>query len=692
MERRKFIQSGSLAALGAATLPQLARAAFNPATPAEEVEKVYLIFKTHLDIGFTNLAAKVIQTYMNDFIPRAVNLAEETREKDPAHRFVWTTGSWLIYHFLEKAEHPMQIRMEKAIENGDITWLGLPFTTHSELADPSLYELGIRLSGILDKRFGKKTIAGKMTDVPGHTRSIVPLLAKNGIDFLHIGVNPASTPPDVPPLFRWRSPDGSEIAVMYQKDYGSTMVIPGTKTAMIISFTGDNHGPQNPEQVAGVYENLQKQFPRAEIVASTLNEVAREVSGVKTQLPLVTEELGDTWIHGAGSDPLKIAQFRAVSRLRNELLKNNVFRFGDTTDLAFGIPLLMVAEHTWGLDVKTWLNDWDVYKPDDFQAARSKPKYQLMEESWNEKRQYIQTAIAQLPNPKLAEDQLAKLKPVPADKSDFTKKNTDELTFDTPFYSFQIDPVAGGIMQLKDKISGIEWASNRQPLFQYAYQTFSKGDYDRFLNQYLTQKVDWALRDFGKPGQEIAGAVSKTWLPVVKDVFTKKDASGTTLLIDLAVTDETNQAVGGSPRTITTELIFPSKKKEIQATLKWFNKPAYRLPEASWFSFVPAVNEGEWILDKMNQPVHFRNVVKDGNRKLHAILRDVHFENKIQKCSVESPDSTLVAPGERNLLNFDNQLPEAKDGVHFCLHNNVWGTNFMMWFDDDMMYRFIFTT
>jgi hypothetical protein len=44
---------------------------------------------------------------------------------------------------------------------------------------------------------------------------------------------------------------------------------------------------------------------------------------------------------------------------------------------------------------------------------------------------------------------------------------------------------------------------------------------------------------------------------------------------------------------------------------------------------------------------------------------------------------------DNQLLNFDNQLPEAKDGVHFCLHNNVWGTNFMMWFGDDMKYRFI---
>ncbi|HSH20015.1 MAG TPA: DUF5054 domain-containing protein, partial [Draconibacterium sp.] len=355
---------------------------------------------------------------------------------------------------------------------------------------------------------------------------------------------------------------------------------------------------------------------------------------------------------------------------------------------AFGIPLLMVAEHTWGLDVKTWLKDWDIYKPEDFLPALSQPKYKLMERSWEEKRQYIRDAIAQLPQPKLAEKRLAELKPVPADESGFTKLKMDELIFDTPFFTFSIDPSAGGIIQLRDKKSGIEWAGKQNPLFQYAYQTFSKGDYDRFLNQYLTQKVEWALSDFGKPGQEIAGAVSKTWMPVVRDVFIKKDAPGTTILINLVVTDENNQPVGGSPRAITTKLFFPSENKEIQATLNWFDKPAYRLPEASWFSCVPSVQKGSWILDKMGQPVNFRDIVKDGNRKLHAIQNDIRLDDSDKMCIIESLDTPLVAPGERNLLNFDNQLPDVKDGVHFCLHNNVWGTNFMMWFYEDMKYRF----
>ena len=88
--------------------------------------------------------------------------------------------------------------MEEAIDAGDVVWHGLPFTTYTEMMDASLFRFGLSLSQELDRRFGKKTIAAKMSDVPGHTRAIVPMLAEAGIRVLHIGVNPSSTPPDVP--------------------------------------------------------------------------------------------------------------------------------------------------------------------------------------------------------------------------------------------------------------------------------------------------------------------------------------------------------------------------------------------------------------------------------------------------------------------------------------------------------------
>ncbi|MGO8565506.1 hypothetical protein ACC743_40025, partial [Rhizobium ruizarguesonis] len=56
---------------------------------------------------------------------------------------------------------------------------------HTELMSPDLFRAGLSYSQELDRLFGKTTIAAKMTDVPGHTLVMVPLLCEAGIRFLH---------------------------------------------------------------------------------------------------------------------------------------------------------------------------------------------------------------------------------------------------------------------------------------------------------------------------------------------------------------------------------------------------------------------------------------------------------------------------------------------------------------------------
>jgi len=111
------------------------------------------------------------------------------------------------------------------------------------------------------------------------------------------------------------------------------------------------------------------------------------------------------------------------------------------------------------------------------------------------------------------------------------------------------------------------------------------------------------------------------------------------------------------------------------------------LPEALWFSFVPRLNKGEyWMMDKSDGPVNPLKVVKNGARTLHGVQSGIWLEGG-SPFRIETADAPLVAPGRRRLLNFDNQLPDLQGGMHICLYNNVWGTNFTMWFDDDMKFR-----
>ena len=148
-----------------------------------------------------------------------------------------------------------------------------------------------------------------MTDVPGHTRGLVPLMAQAGIRFLHIGVNPASTPPDVPPIFRWRAPNGAEIVVVYQNDYGSTFFPDGANEGIGFAHTNDNAGPQSIAQSVEAHRLISLQNPGVNIAASTLTDFGDVLWTMRSNFPIVTGEIGDSWIHGVGSAPQKVSRY-----------------------------------------------------------------------------------------------------------------------------------------------------------------------------------------------------------------------------------------------------------------------------------------------------------------------------------------------------------------------------------------------
>lgn len=336
------------------------------------LERVHVIFKTHLDIGFTHLAANVARQYREEFIPKALDLAERMADGPGADRFVWTVGSWLIQHYLELADEADRKRMERAIERGFIAWHALPFTTHTELMDPRLFTDGLSLSRRLDERYGKTTIAAKMTDVPGHTIAMVPLLQEAGVRYLHIGVNPASKLPAVPKLFRWRTSNGAEIIVNYAGAYGEVLEADGLKDALVFAHTGDNCGPPAEAEIRAQFAELRQRFPGAEVMASTLDAFAARLEAVRDRLPVVTEEIGDTWIHGAATDPRKLAEYRELLRLRRRWLAEGGISQDDADYRAMSEALMLVAEHTWGLDVKKWLPDFRHYAKADFRDARAR--------------------------------------------------------------------------------------------------------------------------------------------------------------------------------------------------------------------------------------------------------------------------------------------------------------------------------
>jgi hypothetical protein len=692
MQRREFIKS---AVLGSALLwkaPGLIALQAPSTSPGPDpgVKRVLVMFKCHFDAGFVDTQTAVVRRYFTEFFPRAMDLAGQLRQSGN-YRYVWTTGSWLLYEYLEQATREERQRMEKAISVGDIAWHALPFSWQTELMDGSMISGSIGLSRTLDQRFGRTTTGAKMTDVPGHTRGLIAPLAAQGVKFLDIGVNEASTPAEVPPLFLWKDPDGSSLVVMYHHAYGSVVRVPDSDLAIAVVVRDDNSGPHTLEEIHETYSTLGGRFPNAQIIPTNLTEIANAVDPHRGSLPVLTSEIGDTWIHGVASDPLKLARYREVARLRQGWLAQGNFSVGDATDVALLRHLLLEVEHTWGTDTKTWL-DFDHYIPSDLAAMLDTKNYKVVQFSWQEKRQDLFAGIATLPAPLREQAQTAvrNLKAVPPRLAHPSPRPAGS-EIETPHFVVGIDPKSGAVHRLRNKKSGREWASSEHPLALFSYQTLSQQDYSRFFDSYVVSNEDWAKKDFGKPNIERFGAESREWLPSVAELQVEEDPQGHRLLARLEVNDPEALRSGRAsfPQKMYLEMLLPKAEPVIHLNFSWFQKAATRLPEALWLSFHPmAPDPTGWMLEKSGKAVSPVDVVRSGNRHMHALSKGFGYKDENGAFLVETLDAPVVTLGTKSPLCFSNLQPDLSAGVHCNLFNNAWGTNYIMWSGEDMHFRF----
>ncbi len=655
------------------------------------VSTVHVVFKTHLDIGFTDFAAEVVRQYREKFLPAALSVARELRQRG-GDRFIWTTGSWLIDHAFEHGDAALKKALEEGIAAGDVRWHALPFTMHTELLDVDLVRHALTLSQRLDRRFAVKTVAAKMTDVPGHTRGLVPILADAGVTFLHIGVNPASRAPQVPDCFRWKV-GAAEIVVGYDKSgYGSALQVPGLDHVLAFAHTGDNQGPQGPDQILAEFARVRSSFTGAEVRAGTLDDFARAVDGVRASLPVIEQEIGDTWIHGTGTDPYKTARLRALIRLRQRWLVEGATHDDPAAFARFSDGLIMVAEHTWGLDVKTHLAEFENWERDQLAAVRKKPNYLKMEASWTEQREIIDEAVAALPT-ELRREARAVARDVLPDAFDTRgfREIDPRQELRLPRFQLRIDHDTGAISRLRRNADRREWATQKAPLGLVRYQTFDQADYERFKKQYLVrldQHAGWAIPDFLKPGIERARPISALWLAKLEHASWRSDDAADLILLVLSLPDEARKRFG-APKRVTMLVTVPKDDDHVDLELHWHGKPASRLPEAMWVTFCPAgVGDEGWTLDKLGQDISPMDVVAGGNRRLHGVGTGAKWRGEDGKFDLETLDAHLIAPGVPGLLEAHDRPPQCRHGMHVNLYNNVWGTNFPMWYDEDARFRF----
>lgn len=346
-------------------------------------------------------------------------------------RLRWTAQSWLTWLYAQDCapnaglpcpDAASLAAFNESVQNQWITWHGAPFNAETALFTSGALTEAIRLTHRVDDLFRvpRKRVVS-IRDVPFLTRSAIPQLVAAGINTVSVGVNGGSRPPNLPKAFVWRDmASGTSVRVLLlQGGYGGlhgqgppaianlfdVIVVPGLSTALVVDWAGDNSPPKSPSQLAADWDHLEAQFPGAAIVPGTFEDFAGAMDampGVEDGLPVVTSEVGETWIFGAGADPIRTARmrgaYRALARCRaaGQCDSNKDPAVRNATGW-----MLRAAEHTDGLDHKSTITPREAlhanYSNAEFHAiARGAPsadpelvgKYERLATSWVRQRDW----------------------------------------------------------------------------------------------------------------------------------------------------------------------------------------------------------------------------------------------------------------------------------------------------------------
>ena len=409
-----------------ASVPCSTRAEAQQSDPGREakLEQVVVVFKTHFDIGYTDLASNVVERYRTSMIDKALDVCDATRGLPPENQFVWTIPGWPMHEILWPGQTPeRRKRIEEAIRDGRLVWHGLPGTTHTESLDLEDFVRGMRFSSELSRRFGMPLARdAKMTDVPSHTWIVPTVLKHAGVDFLHIGCNSASASPEVPRLFWWEGPDGSRLLTMYEASgYGSGLKPPEDwphKTWLALIHTGDNKGPPPPDQVQKLLTQAERELPGVKVRMGRLSDFGDAILQENPDLPVIRADMPDTWIHGIMSMP---QETRIARSIRPDI---GTLEALNTLLDAWGVEVtpvtkslaeayegsLMYGEHTWGYS----MSPFGYHYGDDWAKLREKGHYARLEESWGEHGAYIDKA-QEVVGPALEENTAALVRAVKLD-------------------------------------------------------------------------------------------------------------------------------------------------------------------------------------------------------------------------------------------------------------------------------------
>jgi len=367
---------------------------------------LYFLPHSHVDIGYTHVQTEVLKMQWS-YLEQAIELARRTADYPPGAQLKWNAEVlWAVDGYLEQASSEKQEEFVEAVKKG---WIGLDGLYGNELTALCRPEELMRLVDCarrLRREHGLEIDSAMISDVPGYSWGIVPVLAQSGIKYLSMGPNHAhrigytlAEWGDKP--FWWVSPSGRQKVLCWMAGHGyswfhggllgkigesSTRPIleylnelsasgyPYDMVQLRYSIGGDNGPPD--ANLSEFVKQFNARYVHPKMVIATTSEMFHEFErrwGDK--VPEVRGDFTPYWEDGAASSARETSTARTASErlVQAEAIWAMIDPKGYPADDFYRAwrNVLLYNEHTWGAHCS-------ISRPDD----------KLTEAQWKIKRSY----------------------------------------------------------------------------------------------------------------------------------------------------------------------------------------------------------------------------------------------------------------------------------------------------------------
>ncbi len=306
----------------------------------EPVKKweIYILHHSHVDIGYTHVQTDVIKKHF-EYFEQVIQLAQESADYPEGSRFKWNAEVlWAVEHYLDQATPEKRRRFIAAVKKG---WIGLDALYGNELTALCRPAELIRLVDYAKKlthKYGLEIDSAMITDVPGYTWGLIPVLAHSNVKYFCVGPNRShrigytlSQWGDKP--FYWQSPSGKDKVLTWFAGEGYSLFHAGRLNEGTLfkylehleaadypydmlqvrySIGGDN-GPPDPE-LADYVRKWNEKYAYPKLVIATTSDMFEEFEArYGSKLPTFAGDFTPYWEDGAASSARETAINRAAA-------------------------------------------------------------------------------------------------------------------------------------------------------------------------------------------------------------------------------------------------------------------------------------------------------------------------------------------------------------------------------------------